>query len=103
MATVIGMTAERALQIDAALIVSGTVNGQGQLILVKKDGSQINAGTVIGSFPTEDQNDARYVARVIHNGSTYPARPDVPAGMAEYVGPTTPTTWQTGDTWVQRT
>lgn len=37
--------------------------------------------------------------RVIWNGSSYPARPSVPAGMVEYVGPTEPTTWLTGDTW----
>lgn len=39
--------------------------------------------------------------RLVHNGTTYPARPDVPAGMAEYVGPSEPSDWTDGDTWTE--
>jgi hypothetical protein len=47
---------------------------------------------------------ATAVRRLIHNGSAYPARPsDLPAGCAEYVGPTQPTTWLDGDTWIEIT
>jgi hypothetical protein len=45
------------------------------------------------------------VHRLIHDGSDYPTRPAssaVPAGYAEYVGPTEPTDWLDGDTWVER-
>lgn len=44
------------------------------------------------------------VRRLLHDGSAYPTRPDttsLPAGYAEYVGPTEPTDWVTGDTWIQ--
>jgi hypothetical protein len=38
--------------------------------------------------------------RVVHNGTSYPARPaGVAAGYVDYVGPTQPTTWLAGDTW----
>lgn len=62
MATVNGLTAERMLEIEAASIVDGDVVA-GNLILSKHDGSQINAGSVIG--PT---------------GSTGAAGPGVPTG-----------------------
>lgn len=43
-----------------------------------------------------------YLHRVIHNGTSYPARPaGIAAGLVEYVGPTTPTTWIDGDTWIK--
>jgi hypothetical protein len=46
---------------------------------------------------------APFLRRVIYNGVVYPARPaGVPAGFVEYVGPTEPTDWLTGDTWVER-
>lgn len=47
MATVTGLTAERMLEIEAASIVDGDVVA-GNLILTKHDGSQINAGSVVG-------------------------------------------------------
>ena len=50
MATVNGLTAERMLEIEAASIVDGDVVA-GNLILTKHDGSQINAGAVVG--PTD--------------------------------------------------
>ena len=52
MATVTGLTAERMLEIEAASVVDGDVLG-GNLILTKHDGSQINAGSVVG--PTGPQ------------------------------------------------
>jgi hypothetical protein len=48
MATVTGLTAERMLEIEAASIVDGNVDGSGNLILERHDGSPINAGSVIG-------------------------------------------------------
>jgi hypothetical protein len=47
MTTVTGLTADRMLAIEAASVVDGDVVG-GNLILTKHDGSQINAGSVIG-------------------------------------------------------
>lgn len=41
------------------------------------------------------------ITRLTYSGSAYPARPaGLPAGRAEYVGPTQPTDWTSGDTWV---
>lgn len=48
MATVTGFTAARMEEIEAASVVSGVVNGSGDLILERNDGSTFNAGTVIG-------------------------------------------------------
>ena len=39
------------------------------------------------------------VARVLHNGTSYPARPNFT--YVEWVGPTQPTGAVNGDTWVQ--
>jgi hypothetical protein len=48
------------------------------------------------------QPAGNYLRRVIHNGTSYPTRPvGVPAGLVEYVGPTQPTDWLDGDTWIQ--
>ena len=52
MATVTGLTAQRMQEIEAASVVDGDVVG-GSLILTKHDGSQINAGSVVG--PTGPQ------------------------------------------------
>lgn len=48
MATVNGLTKERMLVIEAASVVSGEVNEDGDLILTKHDASEINAGHVVG-------------------------------------------------------
>jgi hypothetical protein len=48
MPTVTGMTADRMLAIEAASVTDGDVDANGNLILTKHDGSQINAGSVIG-------------------------------------------------------
>lgn len=47
MATVTGLTASRMLEIEANSVVDGEVVA-GNLILSKQDGSQINAGSVVG-------------------------------------------------------
>ena len=47
MATVTGLTAERMMEIEAASVVDGQVSGD-NLILIKHDGSQIDAGNVRG-------------------------------------------------------
>lgn len=47
MTTVTGLTAERMLAIEAASVVDGDVVGN-NLILTKHDGTQINAGVVVG-------------------------------------------------------
>lgn len=47
MATVTGLTAERMLEIEAESVVDGDIVGN-NLILTKHDGTQINAGPVIG-------------------------------------------------------
>lgn len=48
MTTVTGLTADRMLAIEAASVVDGDVDGNGNLILTKHDGTQINAGSVKG-------------------------------------------------------
>jgi hypothetical protein len=47
MATVTGLTADRMIEMENATIIAGNVVG-GDLILVTKDGTNINAGSVIG-------------------------------------------------------
>lgn len=47
MATITGLTADRMLEIEGASVVSGTVDVN-NLILTKRDGSTINAGSVRG-------------------------------------------------------
>lgn len=48
MTTVTSLTADRMLAIEAASVVSGTVDASGNLILTTKGGNQINAGKVTG-------------------------------------------------------
>jgi hypothetical protein len=99
MATVNALTAARALEIEGNQIASATVNGSGHLILTQNDGGTLDAGVVTPL--TQTGLNAQFVTRITHNGTVYASRPaGIPAGMAEYVGPTTPTTWLTGDTWV---
>lgn len=47
MATITGLTAERMIEIEDASIVDGEILG-GHLILTRHDGTQIDAGSVIG-------------------------------------------------------
>ena len=52
MAIVTGFTAERMLEMENATIISGTVNPSGDLILMTKDGTVVNAGHVKGADAT---------------------------------------------------
>lgn len=48
MASVSGFTAERMLQIESNTVIDGYIDSSGDLILVKKDGSTVNAGKAVG-------------------------------------------------------
>jgi microcystin-dependent protein len=48
MATVTGLTAEKMLEIEGASIVDGEIRGDGHLWLIQHDGSEIDAGPVLG-------------------------------------------------------
>ena len=69
MATITGLTADRMLEIEGESIVDGSIDGSGHLILVKFDGSTIDAGPVVG--PT---------------GATGPQGPTGAAGVASIPG-----------------
>ena len=51
MATVTGLTATRMEAIEAASVVSGYINGSGDLILVQHDGTEIDAGSALVAVP----------------------------------------------------
>lgn len=52
MGLAMGFTAERMLAIENSTVISGTVNGTGDLILMTKGGTVVNAGRVKGSDAT---------------------------------------------------
>lgn len=56
MATVTGLTAARMLEIEAASVVDGEINGTGHLILTKHDGTQIDAGSALVAVPNASMN-----------------------------------------------
>lgn len=68
MATVDGLKKARMLAIEAASIVSGLVDGAGQLILTTQGGTPINAGNVRG--PTGNKGSSIFQA-----GDTIPTTP----------------------------
>ena len=82
MAEITGMTAAAMEAIAADVVVGGTVNGSGHLILTKQDASTIDAGDVTG--PT---------------GATGPTGPEGPLGIAPtgtivmYAAGTAPSGW----------
>jgi hypothetical protein len=49
MGTVTGLTAERTLEIEDAIIVGATINGSGHLILTRNDGATVDAGVAKGT------------------------------------------------------
>lgn len=51
MAAITGLTAARMLSIEGASVVSGTINAAGHLILTKKDGTTIDAGSALPALP----------------------------------------------------
>jgi len=53
MATVTGITAVRAQQIEDASVVSGAIDGNNHLILTTAGGTQIDAGSVLGPHATD--------------------------------------------------
>jgi hypothetical protein len=61
MATVTGLTAERMLEIEGASIVDGEVVGD-HLILTRHDGTQIDAGSVVGPPGPSGTNIAMIMA-----------------------------------------
>ena len=52
MGTVTGLTAARMIAIENASVISGLINASGKLILTKKDGTTIDAGTAKGAAGT---------------------------------------------------
>lgn len=83
MTTVTGFTAPRMLAIEAATVVSGTVNGSGHLILTKNDGTTVDAGSVIG--PTGPTGPAASKTFRIPHTFTIPGIVSVPSGDTDYV------------------
>lgn len=101
MATVTAFDASRSTDIENAVIVSAAVEGT-DLVLTRQDDGEIRAEDFLAGVPTEAQNEAQFVSRVRYVSGAYQTRPaGVAAGMCEYVGPTEPTSWLTGDTWVE--
>lgn len=49
MATVTALTAQRTLDIEAAIIVGAAINGSGHLILTRNDGTTVDAGIAKGA------------------------------------------------------
>lgn len=85
-------------------LVSSVAGKTGAVGLVKADVGLANVDNTADndkpiSAPQAAALDQRLVV-LIHNGTSYPARPSVPAGMVQYKGPTQPASWQTGDTWI---
>lgn len=58
MATVTGFTAERMLEIEGSTVVSGSINELGSLILVRRDGTPIDAGSSVPVVPIADNTTA---------------------------------------------
>jgi hypothetical protein len=61
MATITGMTSAAMDAIAAGVIVGATVNGSGDLILTKHDGSTIDAGHVVGATGATGANGSNGV------------------------------------------
>lgn len=83
MATVDGYTAAHMQTIEDETVVSAAVNGSGDLILTKHDGSTSNAGHVKGADGATGAT-----------GATGPAGPTAPTGaIVGYSASTAPTGW----------
>lgn len=61
MATVTGMTAEAMIDIRDASVVNGDIDEFGHLILIQYDGTNIDAGSIRGSFDAATETDAGIV------------------------------------------
>lgn len=82
MATVRVFNAARMLAIEAASIVSGAVNGSGNLILTKHDGGTVDAGRVKGADGANGTNGTNGVDATSPSG-----------GVIAYAGAAAPTGW----------
>jgi hypothetical protein len=83
MTAVTGFTAARMLEIEAGTVTSGEVDGSGNLILTKHDGSTVNAGSVkgpMGDTGPEGESIAHGV-RVRSSTGTGTLASDVVAGI----------------------
>jgi Pectate lyase superfamily protein len=84
-ATVTGLTADRMLEIEAASVVSGSIDGSGHLILTKHDASTVDAGAIRGSFDNASDT-ARGIVELATNAETVTGtdtvRATTPAGVA---------------------
>jgi hypothetical protein len=76
MGTVTVFTAARTLAIEANAIINGAINGSGQLILSRNNGTTINAGQVVG--PTGAKGDTGI------QGAAGPAGAQGPAGSVTW-------------------
>lgn len=81
MASVTGITAERANEIWNASIVSGLIDVNGQLILRTRGGTNINAGAVIA--PTAAVDKAHPVGSLYF--TTIPTNPSTVLGVGTWV------------------
>jgi hypothetical protein len=80
------------LGVSVATLIDGKVPAE-QLPNVNDD---LDPGTILALL------DAWAIpSKVTYSGSSYPARPNRPAGLVIYDGPVQPTSWQTGDLWVE--
>lgn len=78
MATITGYTAERMKEIEDASIIDGEVNGAGNLILTRYDGTDIDAGSVIGpegpvSSPEVEEAPLGTIGYIRRNGFWVPS------------------------------
>ena len=62
MASVTGLTAERTLSIEDAIIVDASINGSGHLILTRHDGTTVDAGVAKGATGSAGVSGAISVA-----------------------------------------
>lgn len=80
MATVTAFTAERMQEIEDAAIIDGNVDDNGDLILVRHDTTEINAGSVIG--PEGPVGPAGPTSIVVCTSTTRPVGGDRFEGLA---------------------
>lgn len=81
MATVTGLTAERTLQIEAAMIVALTIDASNHIILTKHDGGTIDCGPIPSSSATA-QGIVELATTVEATTGTDTVRAVTPAGLS---------------------
>lgn len=70
MGSVTGLTAARMLEIEAASIVDGEIDGDGHLILTQHDGTEIDAGNALVAI--NDNSVIRYLDATVYDNATPP-------------------------------